>query len=134
MLVDDILIVSSLAELKNIKQKSAEQFLLTDNGQVKMFLGMKIERKLDMKIMTISHEEYFEKLLNRFNMTEYKPISIPIENRLKLSKEIKHVVKLIYRANRKESILNIFCDASWAKDISDRRSILRYVLNLVIIL
>lgn len=85
--VDDILISSpSLKALHEIKRRLFEQFEMTDTGEVKQFLGLRIERNFVNGIMKINQRDYLVRLLKRFGMSECKPKSTPIENRLKLGR------------------------------------------------
>lgn len=84
---DDVLIASpSLKVLHEVKRKLSEQFEMTDTGEVRQFLGMNIERDFKKGVLRISQRDYLEGLLKRFDMSECKPRSTPMENRLKLGK------------------------------------------------
>ncbi|KXJ83029.1 hypothetical protein RP20_CCG009471 [Aedes albopictus] len=85
--VDDVLIVSPSEKLiYTVKACLAKKFEMTDVGEVRNFLGMKIDRNKEKKIMCISQRRYLESLLSRFQMEDCSPISTPMENRLKLPK------------------------------------------------
>lgn len=180
--VDDILIVSPSEKLVcTIKQCLAREFEMSDQGAVKHFLGMKIDRDLKNKVLCISQQRYLESLLIRFEMQNCRPVSTPIENKLKLPKgeESKRISKpyrelvgclmyvaltsrpdlavaanffsqfqvcpneehwvhlrrvlryvkgtlsfgLCYRGKENSPLLEVYTDADWANETTDRRSI-----------
>lgn len=85
--VDDVLIVGhSLEEITALKASLFQEFTMTDGGEVSNFLGMKIERNINDRILRISQQRYLEDLLKRFNMYDCKPSSVPMEPRLNLEK------------------------------------------------
>lgn len=85
--VDDILLIgSSLKILEDVKRRLAAEFEMTDDGEIRQFLGMSIDRDIEAWVLKISQRGYFEGLVERFGMTDCKPISTPIENRLRLKK------------------------------------------------
>lgn len=88
--VDDILMASSsLKVLEAVKRGFSAEFEMTDAGEVKQFLGISVERDAPNGIMRIHQRNYFENLLQRFEMNDSKPISTPLENRLKLTRGIE---------------------------------------------
>lgn len=94
--VDDVLVVSPSEEIVlEVKQALSKEFEMTDLGPVKSFLGMKIVRDADKKILRISQRSYLESLLVRFGMENCRPISTPMEHRLRLGKgdELKRIDK-----------------------------------------
>lgn len=85
--VDDILVASpNLALVKEVKRRFVEEFEMSDVGEVKNFLGMKVERDIEERTLKISQRGFLENLLRRFNMQDCKPISTPMECRLRLER------------------------------------------------
>lgn len=85
--VDDVLLVGQKLNLiQSVKQKLSSEFEMKDIGEIKCFLGMNIERNIDQRILRVSQRVFLEKLLHRFGMQDCKPITTPLENRLKLQK------------------------------------------------
>ncbi|XP_065078603.1 uncharacterized protein LOC135701673 [Ochlerotatus camptorhynchus] len=80
---------SSLKVLEAVKRGFSAEFEMTDAGEVKQFLGISVERDAPNGIMRIHQRNYFENLLQRFEMNDSKPISTPLENRLKLTRGIE---------------------------------------------
>jgi len=82
--VDDMLIArSSIEEIDKLKQ----QFEMKDLGATKQILGMRIIRDKDKGILKLSQTEYIKKVLSRFSMDNVKPVSTPLGNHFKLSKD-----------------------------------------------
>lgn len=142
---------------------------------------MDINRDLEAGVLKINQRGYFERLLERFGMTECKAVSTPMENRLRLKKgeeqqrttkpyrelvgclmyaslttrpdlsaatnyfsqfqscptdehwvHLKRILRyikgtldigLVYQLNNDAPLLEVFCDADWANDLVDRRSV-----------
>lgn len=85
--VDDVLLVGhQLKAIQVVKQCLSKEFEMKDIGEVNCFLGMKIERKVEQRVLRISQRAFLERLLQRFNMSDCKPVSTPIENRLRLQR------------------------------------------------
>ena len=60
---------------------------MKDLGATKQILGIRIMRDKANGTLKLSQLEYEKKVLNRFNMNEAKPVSIPLGSHFKLSKE-----------------------------------------------
>ena len=61
------------------------QFAMKDLGQAQQILGMRIIRDIKNKRLWLSQERYIEKVLNRFNMKDAKPVGTPLATHFKLS-------------------------------------------------
>ena len=80
--VDDMLMGGNCPEkLEEIKKHLCSKFKMKDLGEPRMFLGMRITRNRQNKIITIDQSEYIEKVLERFNMKESKPKDTPMVTR-----------------------------------------------------
>lgn len=85
--VDDVLLIGRHLKLVEVVKKClSTEFEMTDVGEVNCFLGMKIERNVEKRELRISQRSFLEGLLKRFNMSDCKPISTPMECRLRLKK------------------------------------------------
>lgn len=85
--VDDIIIASrSMSVIGALKKKLSLEFEMTDLNEVKMFLGLAIERDMEKGVLQIGQKQYLLSLLNRFGMGECKAAHTPIEVGLKLEK------------------------------------------------
>lgn len=96
--VDDLLLASnSLPMLEKFKRNVALRFNVVDMGECKRFLGMEISYNVSLKHMTLSQEQFIEKVAQRFNVEKTKPIYTPIEVDLNLVKSEEANVKLPFR-------------------------------------
>lgn len=67
--VDDMLVAgSNMQEINVLKRKLANSFAMKDLGAAKQILGMRITRDRKNRKLTLSQNEYIEKVLKRFNM------------------------------------------------------------------
>ena len=83
--VDDILVAgSNMQGINVLKGKLENSFAMKDLGAAKQILGMIITRDMKKHILTLSQSEYVEKVLERFNMHNEKPVSTPLARHFKL--------------------------------------------------
>lgn len=83
--VDDLLIFSDKnAAIKEIKGKLNKRFKMKDLGKVKQYLGIDIEYLPEKRSMFLSQESYIKTVAEKFNVTDSKPVSTPMELNLKL--------------------------------------------------
>ena len=77
--VDDILIAGNDKEfVKHIKEWLSSNFEMKDMGEAAYILGVKISRNRSKNLLSLSHESYIKKILERFQMHACKPIDTPI--------------------------------------------------------
>ena len=76
-----------LEEISALKSKMAKLFDMKDMGEASHILGMRIERDRSKKLIWLSQTEYFDKVLQRFNMDKGKALSVPLQSYVKLSKQ-----------------------------------------------
>ena len=60
---------------------------MTDCGELRHFLGMKIDYDMESGVLQLSQEANIEKILKRFGMEECNPTRTPMEKRLQLLRE-----------------------------------------------
>lgn len=78
--VDDIVLATNdTAMLKKEKDQLKKRFEIEDQGEIHYCLGMCIKRDRSTKTMHISQRAYLENVLKRFNMSNCKPVSTPME-------------------------------------------------------
>ena len=76
--VDDLLLASNNSgTMAMVQEKLKQRFKMTDMGAVSLVLGMEIKRDLERGTLTISREAYSKSILERFGMSECKPINTP---------------------------------------------------------
>ena len=84
--VDDILIAAKeRSEVDKLKALLSSEFKMKDLGPAKRILGMRIKRDLQKGLLWLDQDKYGDKLLERFNMTDAKPVSTPLAPHFKLS-------------------------------------------------
>jgi len=87
--VDDMLVAGfNMQEINVLKRKLANSFAMKDLGAAKQILGMRITRDRKNHKLTLSQNEYIQKVLKIFNTHNAKLISTPFANHFKLSKEM----------------------------------------------
>ncbi|KAH9750942.1 hypothetical protein KPL71_014085 [Citrus sinensis] len=69
---------------EEFKRVMIKEFETTDIGLMAYYLGIKVKQK--EKNIFISQENYAKEILRKFKMNDCKPISTPVECRVKLSK------------------------------------------------
>lgn len=87
--VDDILLArSNIDHIKRLKQWLAHPFAMKDLGAAKQIHGMKICRDRRNTKLILSQVDYVEKVLQRFYMTNTKPVNTPSPSHLKFTKDM----------------------------------------------
>lgn len=85
--VDDLLIIcKEERRIGQVKELLSRRFRMTDIGQVGTFLGMHIEQDVSGGTIKMSQQRYLRNVLKKFDMTDCKPASTPIEKGLQLEK------------------------------------------------
>lgn len=72
--------------MQEVKRRFVGEFEMSDVGEIRSFLGMKVERDVGKRMLRISQRGFLESLLSRFNMQDCKPISTPMECCLRLER------------------------------------------------
>ena len=87
--VDDMLIVGkNTSKIDELKKELCKSFSMKELGHAKQILGMRITRLRDKRKIYLSQKKYIERVLERFNMKNAKPVSIPLAGHMKLSKKM----------------------------------------------
>jgi hypothetical protein len=82
--VDDQLIAcNSRAALDEFKAKLNKRFECSDGGPVAYFLGFNVFRNRSERKLYISQEHYIEAVLERFGMTDCRPVKTPLPSGFK---------------------------------------------------
>jgi len=90
--VDDILIAGNGKEIAIVKKQLAVEFEIKDLGEMKHFLGMRITRSDDG--IAIDQTMYIRHILERFGMSNSKPVSTPIAAGTRIIKADDSEIKL----------------------------------------
>jgi hypothetical protein len=70
-----------------LKKQLSREFDMKDLGAAKQILGMRINRDKQKGTLQLSQEEYIDRILKRFNMSNAKPVSTPLASHFRLSKD-----------------------------------------------
>ena len=83
--VDDIILTArNEKQLKQVKEKLSAKFNIKDLGELKYFLGMKVEQSKESGSIWIGQPAYTENLLKRLGMQDSKPTYTPVVVSFKL--------------------------------------------------
>lgn len=84
--VDDLILMTDTEDdMINIKQDLASHFKMKDMGELHYFLGVNI--KMMDGTLTLSQEQHIKKLLDKYKMSDCKPVSTPMDPNVKLEKD-----------------------------------------------
>ncbi|GJZ39843.1 retrotransposon protein, putative, ty1-copia subclass, partial [Tanacetum coccineum] len=85
--VDDILLMgNNIPMLQDVKSYLGRSFAMKDLGEAAYILGIKIYRDRSKRLIGLNQSAYIEKILKRFYMENSKRGTIPMQEKLKLSK------------------------------------------------
>ena len=83
--VDDLIFTGSNPSMFNeFKEVMTKEFEMTDMGLMEYYLGIEVKQQKDG--IFISQKSYAKEILKKFKMENCKPISTPMEYRVKMSK------------------------------------------------
>src|SRR4030095_2212749 len=85
--VDDLIIFGKgMDGINKIKAQLKEELEMKDLGELEYFLGIQVHRDRKNRQLSISQTSYLNSILERFEMTNSKPVSTPIATGTKLQK------------------------------------------------
>ncbi|GJU90796.1 retrotransposon protein, putative, ty1-copia subclass [Tanacetum coccineum] len=130
--VDDILIMgNSIPMLQDVKSYLGKCFAMKDLGEAAYILGIKIYRDRSRRLIGLCQSAYIEKILKRFHMENSKRGSIPMQDKLRLSKsqgastpaELKRMQSVPYASAVGSIMYAVRCtrpDVAFAQNITSR--------------
>ncbi|GKA30353.1 retrotransposon protein, putative, ty1-copia subclass [Tanacetum coccineum] len=130
--VDDILIMgNSIPMLQDVKSYLGRCFAMKDLGEAAYILGIKIYRDRSRRLIGLCQSAYIEKILKRFHMENSKRGSIPMQEKLRLSKsqgastpaELKRMRNVPYASAVGSIMYAVRCthpDVAFAQNITSR--------------
>ncbi|GKA99798.1 retrotransposon protein, putative, ty1-copia subclass [Tanacetum coccineum] len=138
--VDDILIMgNNIPMLQDVKSYLGKCFAMKDLGEAAYILGIKIYRDRSRRLIGLCQSAYIKKILKRYHMENSKRGSIPMQEKLRLSKsqaeyiaafdvskEAVWVRKFIYGLGVVPTIekpINMYCDNTGAIAIANESGI-----------
>jgi len=87
LFVDDVFVLdSNIHRLERTKKYLASVFEMKDLGPVNHMLGIRVKREGSKGTIRLDQEAYIDKILDKFQMTNCSPTSIPLDPGLKLEK------------------------------------------------
>ncbi|KAG8930012.1 hypothetical protein FRC01_003405 [Tulasnella sp. 417] len=85
--VDDVTLFSpNLKLLQKIEATLEKTFDMTNEGDIAYYLGIRIWRDRQNRIMRLDQYKFIDSILERFGMSDCKPVKTPLEANLKLYK------------------------------------------------
>ncbi|GJU95352.1 retrotransposon protein, putative, ty1-copia subclass [Tanacetum coccineum] len=142
--------------LQDVKSYLRRCFAMKDLGEAAYILGIKIYRDRSRRLISLYQSAYIEKILKRFHMENSKRGSIPMQDKLRMSKsrgastpaELKRMQNVLYASavgsimNTKDMFLvyggdikrelrvSCYTDAGYLTDADDLKSQTGYVFVL----
>ena len=62
-------------------------FSMKELGEVEHILGIRIKKDMQQYTLHLSQEKYIEKVLDRFNVADAKPLGVPLQTHVRISKD-----------------------------------------------
>ncbi|GJR37681.1 retrotransposon protein, putative, ty1-copia subclass [Tanacetum coccineum] len=144
--VDDILLMgNNIPMLQDVKSYLGRSFAMKDLGDAAYILGIKIYRDRSKRLIGLCQSAYIEKILKRYYMENSKRETIPMQEKLKLSKSqgastpaekqrMQNNITSQFQQNPGEehwtAVKNILNDAGYLTDADDLKSQTGYVFIL----
>ena len=66
-------------DAKRFKMEIKAFWAITDHGPIKWFLGFQIKRNREAGTLSINQKAYIEAMVEKFGLTNAKPVSMPME-------------------------------------------------------
>jgi hypothetical protein len=86
--VDDCTLTGTSSVLAHaFKEEIGSRFKITDLGPISWLLGMKVIRDRDARTITLSQEPFVEAIIAKYNHTDAKPISVPMDPSAQYSRD-----------------------------------------------
>ncbi|GKC85553.1 retrotransposon protein, putative, ty1-copia subclass [Tanacetum coccineum] len=132
--VDDILIMgNNIPMLQDVKSYLRKCFDMKDLGEAAYILEIKIYIDRSRRLIGLCQSAYIEKILKRFHMENSKRGSIPMQEKLRLSKsqgastpaELKRMQNILYASSVGSIMYAVRCDLHW----TTVKNILKYLRN-----
>ncbi|GJW49735.1 retrotransposon protein, putative, ty1-copia subclass [Tanacetum coccineum] len=130
--VDDILIMeNNIPMLQDVKSYLGRCFAMKDLDEAAYILGIKIYRDRSQRLIGLCQSAYIEKIFKRFHMQNSKRGSIPMQEKLRLSKsqgastpaELKGMQNVPYASDVGSIMYYVRCthpDVAFAQNITSR--------------
>ncbi|KAK2068040.1 hypothetical protein P8C59_002712 [Phyllachora maydis] len=112
--IDDCLFIGpNIGYITDLKKRLNKVYAIEDLGPAAYFLGVQIIRDRPNRRLWLNQLQYVEEAVSRFNLADSKPISIPLQPGLWLSRSLNRPTKLHLNAAK-----NLFKYLNSTKDYS----------------
>ncbi|KAK2074924.1 hypothetical protein P8C59_009094 [Phyllachora maydis] len=112
--VDDCLFIGpNIGYITDLKKRLNKVYAIEDLGPTAYFLGVQIIRDRPNRRLWLNQSQYIEEAVSRFNLADSKPISIPLQPGLWLSRSLNRPTKSHLNAAK-----NLFKYLNSTKDYS----------------
>ncbi|PPQ82486.1 hypothetical protein CVT24_005670 [Panaeolus cyanescens] len=88
---DFTLMADSNITMKQVKESLNKEFELVELGPINWLLGVSVERNIESRTFALGQEAYIDQILARFNLSDAKTHSTPMEPGLDLTTDAPHV-------------------------------------------
>jgi hypothetical protein len=86
--VDDLTITATTLEvLLKFKKDLGSKLKMSDMGELHWLLGIEIKRNLEARTISLSQRSYIQSIVDRYGLTDAKPLSMPLDPHALLSKD-----------------------------------------------
>ncbi|GJS60092.1 retrotransposon protein, putative, ty1-copia subclass [Tanacetum coccineum] len=124
--------------LQDVKSYLGKCFAMKDLGDAAYILGIKIYRDRSKRLIRLCQSAYIEKILKRYSMENSKSGTIPMQEKLRLSKsqgastlaEIQRMQKIPYASAVGSIMVSCYTDAGYLMDADTLRTQTGYVFVL----
>jgi len=83
--IDTLIACRDMSKINELKRMLNSEFDMKDIGAAKKILRMEIKRDQENERLYLSQGKYIEKVLEKFNMVNAKPVSTPLASHFNLS-------------------------------------------------
>ncbi|KAK2071017.1 hypothetical protein P8C59_005474 [Phyllachora maydis] len=112
--IDDCLFIGpNIGYITDLKKRLNKVYAIEDLGPAAYFLGVQIIRDRPNRRLWLNQSQYVEEAVSRFNLADSKPISIPLQPGLWLSRSLNRPIKSHLNAAK-----NLFKYLNSTKDYS----------------
>jgi len=85
---DDMAITSKrMMDVEKFKSELRRYWEITDKGELSWFLGFEVKRNRAARTISINQRAYIDAMLDKFRLTNAKPVATPMETGAQLSKD-----------------------------------------------
>jgi hypothetical protein len=85
--VDDLVIIgNNMNSINNLKQDFTKRFKVKDLGPIHFIVGIEVIRNRQKREIFLTQRQYVTNILKKFNMSQAKPLGVPVDKNIKLCK------------------------------------------------